>query len=142
MAEPTKKEKTCEERIDAELKKTISYMREMWDVYTGEKEPTDEITEESFHEYGLSFDYVEPAEPGENGYFRYQLSWGGPSDEFRFYCDPGFRCYYVEYVFMDWFDGAQRKLRNADERFLLEIFEDCFKDSGTAEHVFKEATEG
>jgi len=60
-------------------------------------------------EYGLAFDYV-PAgtfqDQGE-GYFRYQLSWGGPADELRFYADPDLRVYKIEYWFLDWSDGAK-----------------------------------
>jgi hypothetical protein len=57
-------------------------------------------------DYALCFDYVAPDtfQDQEEGYFRYQLSWGGPSDEFRFYVDGKSRR--IEYWFMDWFDGA------------------------------------
>ena len=58
---------------------------------------------DKFHEYGLSFDYVE-ADTFDNqpkGYHRFQISWGGPSDELRFYSLDR-----VEYWYMDWFDGA------------------------------------
>ena len=44
--------------------------------------------EDFFHyinEYGLSWDYVEAEDPTQSGYYRFQLSWGGPSDEFRIY---------------------------------------------------------
>jgi len=51
---------------------------------------------ERFNQYGLSFDYVELDK--DQDYFRYQLSYGGPSDEIRFY-DNGA----IEYVFLDWF---------------------------------------
>ena len=56
-----------------------------------------------FFEYGLCFDYVEPDtfDDQDEGYFRYQLSYGGPSDEIRFYHDGT-----VEYVYLDWFVGV------------------------------------
>ena len=62
----------------------------------------DEIQRE-YNEYGLGWDYVEPNtfDDQKIGYHRYQLSWGGPSDEIRFH-DTG----KVEYWYLDWFDGA------------------------------------
>lgn len=71
---------------------------------------------ERFIQYGLSFDYVELDKDTEQDYFRYQLSYGGPSDEIRFY-DNGA----IEYVFLDWFcgigfnvtnDGVFKQVRN------------------------------
>ena len=57
----------------------------------------------SFYDYGLSFDYVELGtfKPQEEDYFRYQLSWGGGSDEVRFFVDGT-----MEYVYLDWFCGV------------------------------------
>ena len=58
----------------------------------------------------LSWDYVEPGTddmPGFKGYYRLQLSWGGPSDEFRIYTIDGtLEIDVIEYWYMDWFDGA------------------------------------
>lgn len=81
-----KEESKCENRIDEALADRLE------DINKGELE-------------GLSFDYVEPNtfNDQEHGYHRWQLSWGGPSDEFRL-LDNGS----VEYWFMDWYDGARR----------------------------------
>ena len=59
-------------------------------------------------EYGLSWDYVVPNtfDNQEDGYYRWQLSWGGPSDEFRIYTDNKKNIQSVEYWYLDWFDGA------------------------------------
>ena len=79
--------------------------------------------ESFFHyinEYGLSWDYVEAECPTQSGYYRFQLSYGGPSDEFRIYInkdydgkmpiyhDNGFDfdTMKVFYHYADWFDGA------------------------------------
>ena len=35
------------------------------------------------------------------------MSWGGPSDEFRIYTDYDKNINYIEYWYMDWFDGAE-----------------------------------
>ena len=70
-----------------------------------------------FHEYedffdyindtALSWDYVEGEGKNNPGYYRLQLSWGGPSDEFRIYTigdTLDIDC--IDYHYMDWFDGA------------------------------------
>ena len=64
---------------------------------------------EALENYGLDFSYVAPHTFSDQpeGYYRYQLSWGGPSDEFRIYVDNMTRPVRVEYWFMDWFDGAK-----------------------------------
>ena len=73
------------------------------------------------NERGLSFDYVEPNTFNDQtrGYWRFQLSWGGPSDEFRIYTDIFTnKIHYIEYWYMDWFDGAKV---NADDDIILDI---------------------
>lgn len=83
-----------------------------------------EGTEETgpFYEYGLCFDYVEPDtfEDQTEGYYRFQLSWGGPSDEFRFYSDGS-----IEYVYLDWFTGIGWDVTGEDwAEFIRSMFED------------------
>lgn len=88
---------------------------------------------EQFTEYGLAIDYVEDGtefNPG-GGYVRYQLSWGGPSDEFRFYVDADLHCYRIDYAFLDWFDGATRDV--TDEPVLRQIFQH-WDECGGLEH--------
>lgn len=102
-------------------------------------------------EYGLCFDYVGPntfvgyatainwegkrkdiTDGQVRGYWRYQLSWGGPSDEIRFYTlgnSPKNRLDYVTYTFMDWFDGYERKLVGRDLELMDNLW-DYFKDYG------------
>ena len=55
------------------------------------------------NQFGLCFDRVEAGtfEDQRAGYWRWQLSWGGPSDEFRLF-DNGD----LEYWYLDWSDGA------------------------------------
>ena len=55
----------------------------------------------------LSWDYVEAEDEKNPAYYRLQLSWGGPSDEFRIYTigdTLDIDC--IDYHYMDWFDGA------------------------------------
>jgi len=64
----------------------------------------------------LAFDYVEPHTFTERsvfppyiqaeGYWRWQFSWGGPSDELRGYVNEHKQLHRLEYWFLDWGDGA------------------------------------
>ena len=56
----------------------------------------------------LGFDYVEPHTFNDQpeGYWRWQFSWGGPSDELRGYVNEHRELHRLEYWYMDWFDGA------------------------------------
>lgn len=96
----------------------------------------------NLNEYGLSVDYVTRGtfRHQPEGFLRYQLSTGGPGDEFRFFLGADHEPYRVEYWFLDWFDGASRRLHGADRALLLDIFED-WKDCGMVEHWIEEAGE-
>ena len=94
-------------------------------------------------EYGLGFDYVPPGTfvDQTEGYWRYQLSWGGPSDEFRFYaggCGEQ-QPYRIGYAFLDWFDGHERALADDDLRVLDGIWS-FFRDIGATEAEYRKAT--
>jgi hypothetical protein len=115
-------ERTCEQRIDAELAKVKAdiklYLNDA-DVY---EEGSQERNLPPFHEYGLDFEYIEPGtfEWQECGYYSYMLSYGGPSDQIRFF--PNGK---IEYWFMDWFDGACRDITKEEwARQLRDIFEE------------------
>jgi hypothetical protein len=133
-----RKHRSADDRIDKELNDRIRDIRKVWKAYTdGNEEGDPELG--SFYEYGLAFDYVEGGtdfNPGA-GYFRWQLSWGGPSDEFRFYTDTRGRPYSVEYWFLDWFEGAKRQLTGRDKELLDEIFEN-FREMGATESALRE----
>ena len=64
---------------------------------------------------GLCFDYVEPGTFTDQleGYWRWQLSYGGPSDEFRIFVNPDKSVHRIEYWYKDWFDGAHVTLDQA-----------------------------
>ena len=100
----SKKEKSCADLI-----------QERWHDRRDELEKFDANGWDMFHEYGLDFSYVEPDtfDNQPKGYHRFQISWGGPSDELRFYTIGKFDVDneelildHVEYWFLDWFDGA------------------------------------
>jgi len=99
----SKKEKSCADRV-----------QERWHSRRDELEKFDANGWDMFHEYGLDFSYVEPDtfDNQPKGYHRFQISWGGPSDELRFYTrgesldNEESIIDKVEYWFLDWFDEA------------------------------------
>lgn len=118
---------TCEQRVEAHFQGRVDDLRRLWKAHGEGTECGDLGT---FPEYGLCFDYV-PAltyRDQKEAFFRYQLSWGGPSDEFRFFVNPELSCHRIEYWFLDWFDGAHRVLSDEPESLMLEIWE-WFRES-------------
>ena len=99
------KQATCAERVESRMLSRLEDLARMqaWAQYADDPDDYEPKVESNLYEYGLCFDYVEPGTfDGQRcGYWRYQLSSGGPSDEFRLY--GGGR---VEYRFHDWYDGA------------------------------------
>lgn len=83
-----------------------------------------------FHDYGLAFDYVAPGTFGDQreGYFRFQISWGGPSKEIRLFAqynggEYDYSLYRAEFWYLDWFDGAKRDVTHDPAiRWLWEFF--------------------
>ena len=135
------KQPTCEQRVQEHLESRLEDIRTLWQLYySGDEEGDKDLGH--FHEYGLCFDYVAAGtfKDQDEGYFRYQISYGGPSEEFRFYTDAGMNLHRVEFWFMDWYDGASRTLRGEDYTLLTEIFE-FFKEIGSAEAEFNKAVE-
>lgn len=132
---------TCKERVSTELRNRIKDIRKLWKMNCENPEESDENLR-NFNEYGLAFDYVPPGtfNKQKRGYFRYQLSCGGPSDEFRLFTNLDFSVYKIEYWFMDWFDGACRVLKGKNYDLLAEIFE-IFLDCGTVKYVYRKAME-
>ena len=129
---------TCRERLPAELTKTLKTVRNLWALYQQDPEAYDDDSGR-IDDYGLSFEYVEPEDGAP--FFRWLLSWGGPSDEFRFYVSPNSnKPYRIEYRFMDWFDGASRNLTGRRFELLAEIWENYFAES--AQYMIDEALEG
>lgn len=102
----------------------------------------DELRErayESFFEYGLAFDYVGPYTFADQSqaYFRYQISYGGPSTEYRFYVSPDLSLYHCEYWYLDWFDGAKADVPLDFANMLYEQF----NDTGTTQHLIDQSGE-
>lgn len=97
------KNETCDARIDEALSGRLEDLSRLLVGVSYEELGR-------LEDYALGFDFVPPHtfDDQSEGYFRYQISWGGPSDEFRFFHDPATCTLRVEYWFLDWFDGAHR----------------------------------
>lgn len=137
-------EKPCKDRVKNHLTGRMHDLRILWKLYCDGDEDGD-YDLGTFCEYGLSFDYVAPYtfKNQPEGYFRYQLSWGGPSDEFRFYANRSHRdwvVYRIEYWFLDWFDGAGITLQGEKKEFMEEIFQ-FFNDVESCTHEYEKAME-
>ena len=113
------KEKKCIDLVQSQYDYTLNQFKEAYQYFNQDeelREPNEELEHcEDFcqyiSEYGLCFDKVEPNtfQDQKLGYWRWQLSWGGPSDEFRLYSDGT-----IYYHFMDWYDGAKRYITDND----------------------------
>ena len=129
---------TCKERVREHLQGRIADLIKLWNIYQVDPEAYDEELG-NLNEYGLCLDYVAPYtfKNQRRGYLRYQLSWGGPSDEFRFYLDESLNPTRIEYWFLDWFDGAKIILKGKVLSLLEEIYQD-FNECGTVQYKIEE----
>lgn len=78
-------------------------------IFEANEEEIRDTLLERFYEYAIDFSYIaeDTYIDQPEGYARYQISWGGPATEIRFYCDSDERKpYCVEFWYLDWFDGA------------------------------------
>ena len=123
-------ENKCIDVIEENWQMRAEDLREFYELETS---GIDEARNEEgvlFNEYGLSWDFVIPGtfEDEEFGYWRYQMSWGGPADEIRFYTLVDEDCFEfgyesdmyeitkVQYVYQNWFDGAVLDLDVCERR--------------------------
>ncbi len=132
-------QKTCKARVAVHLRGRIQDIRKLWKLEQEGNEQSDPDLG-TFNEYGLCVDYVAPGTftDQHRGFFRYQLSTGGPGDEFRFYATEGFGLDRIEYWFLDWFDGARIRLTGRDLELMAEIWE-MFKEVGSVEAAYDKA---
>ena len=114
------KDKKCIDRVNDEYQ---SRLKEIKKAYNDEN--LDFV--EWLNEFGLGWDYVLPNtfDDQERGYYRWQLSWGGPSDEFRIYTNNEKNIEFVEYWFLDWFDGASIKVNDQEVLNMIDWQLDC-----------------
>ena len=127
------KEKKCIDFVQSEYDYRLNKFKEAYEYFCEDKElrkPNDALEHcEDFcqyiSEYGLCFDWVEPNtfNDQEEGFWRWQLSWGGPSDEFRIFVNEDNKIYKIEYWYMDWFDGASIIVKDS---LIYHIIEEYF----------------
>lgn len=113
-------DKSCEERWADSLAGRIETLKEFLLAYDNASNTDDSVFEE-MHDFGLSWDWVFSEKKAP--YLRFLMSWGGPSDEFRFYFGPGWVCRDVEYAFLDWFDGHVADVEGDDLEAVLRFLE-------------------
>ena len=133
-------EGTCKERVKSHYCGRMADIRELWELWRNDPDATDPELG-NFNEYGLCWDYVSPGtfNGQRRGYFRWQLSTGGPSDEFRIYVDERLAVCRIEYWFLDWFDGARRVIRRGRDFDVLNKIWDDMRECGMPEEWMKRA---
>jgi hypothetical protein len=119
------KDPTCEDRVEDSMAEAVADIRTLWALYqSGDEEGHEELGD--IYEYGLCFDYIAPLTWDDQfrGYWRWQLSTGGPGTEFRFYAsgpeDPLYSC---EYWHLDWGQGASREAQGEDLALMRELWQ-------------------
>ncbi len=133
-------QKRCKDVVRSHKQSRMEQIRKLWTLYRQDPEASDDEYGR-WEEYGLSFDYA-PAGTfnGQRvGFFRFLISWGGPSEEIRFYCDPQFNLQRADFWFMDWFDGAKSRLTGRDLELIQEIWDD-WKECEVQKYQYEKAT--
>lgn len=131
-------EQNCAELVGGMWMRT----REDLEAYMGMRNPERGDDERGpFNEYALCFDYVAPHtfENQELGYWRYQMSFGGPSDEIRFWGDSAGSFWKAEYWYLDWYDGAHKLVtREPTIKWLWGYL----VETGAVKHAYEEGMDG
>ena len=119
------KQLSCADLVQEKFNETEQDYKDARDYYN-QSEPGEHDQYEGYEDLfdyinqtALSWDYVEKGtfDDQERGYFRLQLSWGGPGDEFRIYVDYDKSIDYIEYWYLDWYDGASVRVGSDTESY-------------------------
>jgi len=131
---------SCKARVRSAMRNRLGEIRRLWTLYKNDPEAR-APDGDCWIEYGLAFDYVRPGtfKDQKRGYFRFQISYGGPSEELRFYCDEMLRPYKIEFWFLDWFDGAKVTLSGHNLDLMLEIWSD-WEETGSVKALLEKGT--
>ena len=120
------KRQTCQDLVVKKYRSRLVDLQAASDYFSIEKESARAAHDwhedlkhfEDYYDYvnqlGLSFDFVaaDASEGRSCGYWRWQLSTGGPGDEFRIFTDIQKKIDRIEYVYLDWFDVASHEVRD------------------------------
>lgn len=104
---------TCKDAVQGAFDGRMEDIRKLYKAKNNETEELGNLSE-----YGLCMDYVIAGTFAKQraGYKRYQISYGGPSEEFRIY-DNGD----VEFWYLDWFDGACVDVTGDDAEIIKDL---------------------
>ena len=140
--------KKCADLVHDKYQDTLKDYQGASDYFDMDKDERPENDQyegyEDFFDYvnqsGLSFDFVEAGtfEGQSEGYWRFQMSWGGPSDEFRIYTDYDKNINYIEYWYMDWFDGASIRVNDDVIYHICQIFLECSNQPDPSQYYLDE----
>jgi|TARA_B100000424_G_scaffold199326_1_gene156472 hypothetical protein len=140
--------KKCADLVHDKYQDTLKDYQGASDYFDMDKDERPENDQyegyEDFFDYvnqsGLSFDFVEAGtfEGQSVGYWRFQMSWGGPSDEFRIYTDYDKNINYIEYWYMDWFDGASIRVNDDVIYHICQIFLECSNQPDPSQYYLDE----
>ena len=121
-------EKTCKELVDQEFESTTDILKKLFSDWRNDKQ--DHLDEWGrLEDFGLCFDRTEDQDGKD--YYRYQLSWGGPEEEIRFYAtEDKHSAYHIEYWYKNWFDGACIEIgpMHKDRPFYQEMWYQYFSE--------------
>jgi hypothetical protein len=116
------KQKTCQERIEEEYRRADDYLELMFRVYDDDLDEDDEDDKELLKQ-------VKDEEIDNQTIFEYaagssmkrlltiELSGGGPSSHIEAIINEDNVVESAQYVFLDWFDGARRKINEDSAMF-------------------------
>jgi hypothetical protein len=131
----------CKAMVRSACTSRMADVRACWTLY--QKDPEAYTKDgDRWIDYGLAFDYVAPGtfKDQRRGYFRYQISYGGPSEEFRFNADENLNMTSCVFWYLDWYDGAFVPVTGRNREVWREIWED-FKECETLQYAMKKAQE-
>jgi hypothetical protein len=116
------KQKTCQERIEEEYRRADDYLELMFRVYDDDLDEDDDDDKELLKQ-------IEDEEIDNQTIFEYaagssmkrlltiELSGGGPSSHIEAIINEDNVVESAQYVFLDWFDGARRKINEGSAMF-------------------------
>jgi len=135
----TQEKLKCSELVESAFKSRFEDLMLLYNAWLDGSEVVEDLG--SLNEYGLSFDYVKANtfDDQEEGYFKYLISWGGPSEEFRIFVNKRLAVTAVEFWRMDWFDGAKFDLSGEELTKFTEFFENYLESCGIVERMYEAA---
>jgi hypothetical protein len=116
------KQKTCQERIEEEYRRADDYLELMFRVYDDDLDEDDEDDKEILkqvkdEEIDNQTIYEYAAGSSMKRLLTIELSGGGPSSHIEAIINEDNVVESAQYVFLDWFDGARRKINEDSAMF-------------------------